>query len=176
MVGSENIYLEPEESFAEVQALAVDQGQSFPISPRTLHSRLHDRGLLASTDTAREVLTVRRTLEGQRRSVLHLHTHLLYHRPDQPDQLAQNAEKTSIPCGRVEDNNRPHPTTNPTANPTTPAAKPDHVSDPTTNPTTVTPCAPNGTGAVVGLVGSETHIQGTAENNPSSTDREVFEV
>jgi hypothetical protein len=125
LVRSEHVYLEPEASFAEVQTLARDQGESFPISPRTLHRRLHDKHLLAGMDAKREVLTVRRMLEGQRRSVLHLHTHLLRCRPDQPDHPDANPEETSNYGGQVG-----HP------DPTTAADHPDHASDPTTDPTT----------------------------------------
>ena len=73
-----------------------------------------DDGLRASTDPKRVVRTVRRVLEGQRRRVLHLHTHLLHNRPDQPDHEEGNTEKTSSSGGRVEENSPPDPTTNPT--------------------------------------------------------------
>ncbi|HEY7310753.1 MAG TPA: hypothetical protein VH643_15425, partial [Gemmataceae bacterium] len=165
----EQVYLEPEASFAEVQTLARDQGESFPISPRTLHRRLNDKRLLASTDPKREVLTVRRVLEGQRRGVLHLHTHLLRSRPDQPDHLNENPEKTSNSDGQV---GGPDPTTDPT----TGTDKPDHAHNPTTDPTTINPCQLEGSGDVVGLVGFEMDPQGTPGINPSTGEREVFEL
>jgi hypothetical protein len=171
-VGSEQVYLEPEASFAEVQTLARDQGESFPLSSRTLHRRLHDKQLLASTDSKREVLTVRRVLEGQRRSVLHLHTHLLRSRPDQPDHRDENAEKTSGSGGRVGGSGRSHPTTDPT----TGDGQPDHSNHPTTNPTAPSPWQIKESGGVVGSVGSKTDTEGAPGMNTSSTEREVFEI
>jgi hypothetical protein len=55
-----------------VQQLARDQGDAFPITSTTLRKRLKEKGWLASTDTERGKLTVRRTFQGQRRDVLHL--------------------------------------------------------------------------------------------------------
>ncbi|MCI0462086.1 MAG: DUF3854 domain-containing protein [Gemmataceae bacterium] len=69
------LYLEPEASFAAVQRFARDQGDSFAITANTLRRRLKEKGLLATTDTARGKLTVRRTLQGARRDVLHLAWH-----------------------------------------------------------------------------------------------------
>jgi hypothetical protein len=43
-----------------------------PLSEQTLRHRLRERGLLASIDAGRQMLQVRRTLEGRARLVLHL--------------------------------------------------------------------------------------------------------
>ena len=67
----DNLYFEPEASFAVVQRLGRDTGDSLPVASKTLHKRLHEKGLLASTDVGRRKLTVRRMLERQRRAVLH---------------------------------------------------------------------------------------------------------
>jgi hypothetical protein len=66
------VYLEPEASFAAVQRFARDQNESFTITAPTLRRRLKERGLLVTTDTGRGKLTVRRTLQGERRDVLHI--------------------------------------------------------------------------------------------------------
>jgi hypothetical protein len=66
------LYLEPEASFAAAQSFARDQGDCLPVAAATLRRRLRERGLLASTDEARGKLTVRRTLQGARRDVLHI--------------------------------------------------------------------------------------------------------
>jgi hypothetical protein len=66
------IYLEPDASYAAVQRLARDQNESFAISAHTLRRRLKDKELLATTDTSRGKLTVRKTLQGSRRDVLHI--------------------------------------------------------------------------------------------------------
>ena len=42
-----------------------------------VRSRLRERGLLVSTDRGRQMLTVRRTLEGSPRQVLHLMSDLV---------------------------------------------------------------------------------------------------
>jgi hypothetical protein len=49
-----------------------DVGDVLAVSEPTLKKRLHDKGLLVSTDTTRETLTVRRSIGGSTRSVLHL--------------------------------------------------------------------------------------------------------
>jgi hypothetical protein len=172
VAGLENVYLEPDASFAEVQELARVQGESLAISPRTLRRRLKERGLLASTDLGRETLTVRRVLEGRRRDVLHVQALLLHKQPDQPDHRDKSAENTGSSCGRDGENGRSHPT----INPTTERHEPDQPSCTTTIPTTGSYCPPSDNGKMVGLVGSETHVERMQGNNPLVTDREVFEV
>jgi hypothetical protein len=66
------LYLEPDAAFTVVQQFARDQGDSFAISVFTLRRRLKEKALLASTDSARSKLTVRKTLQGRRRDVLHI--------------------------------------------------------------------------------------------------------
>src|SRR5262249_38993911 len=48
------------------------QGEGVSIGPQSLRRRLKDKGLLVTTDAARGKLTVRRTLQGARRDVLHI--------------------------------------------------------------------------------------------------------
>jgi hypothetical protein len=85
------LYLEPEAAFAEAQRLAGEQGESLPLTPRTLAKRLHERGLLAAVETnaGRTRLAVRRTLEGQRREVICL----------RPDSLSSPTSAPSAPIG-----------------------------------------------------------------------------
>jgi hypothetical protein len=71
-LAADELYLEPDASFAAVQRFARDQNESFTITAQTLRRRLKDKGLLASTDAARGKLTVRRTLQGARCDVLHI--------------------------------------------------------------------------------------------------------
>jgi hypothetical protein len=73
-----DLYLEPDAAYGAVQALGQHAGHALSISAQTLRKRLHEHGLLASIDATREVLTVRRTLEGQRRDVLHLRIAALF--------------------------------------------------------------------------------------------------
>jgi hypothetical protein len=65
-----------------VQRFARDQGEAFAVTPHTLRRRLRERGLLATTDADRGKLTVRKTLQGVRRDVLHLAARV----PSAPDQ------------------------------------------------------------------------------------------
>jgi hypothetical protein len=119
-VSGDDLYLEPEASFAAAQELARQQGESLTVSPSTLRKRLHEEDLLASTDPKREVLTVRRTLEGRRREVIHLRASVLSaEKPDQPDQGGSAPEPTPGNGGRVGREPTPNPTTG--TGPNTPA-------------------------------------------------------
>jgi hypothetical protein len=138
-----DLYLEPEASYAEAQELARHQGDALPVSPKTLRRRLRERGLLASSDLEREVLTVRRTLEGTRREVLHLRAVSLYTGPDQPDQSPANPGETGRVDGRVR------------ANPTN---EPDQK--------------PGANGQLVGLVGSDAGGERSAEGNSTTSNGE----
>lgn len=71
-VEGDTIYVEPESVFAETQRLAGEQGQSVPLTPRTLHKRLYERQHLARVEKRDNKIRycVRVTLEGQRREVL----------------------------------------------------------------------------------------------------------
>lgn len=71
-VDGEDLYLEPEASFAVAQRIGREGGEAIAVAPKTLAKRLHERGLLVSTEAERGTLTVRRTLAGARRTVLHL--------------------------------------------------------------------------------------------------------
>ena len=82
--------------------MARHQGDSLPVSPRTLWRRLRDRGLLASWDSTRQRNAVRRTLEGTRdRDVLHLSADAIATgaRPSEPPQRPANLPKRRK-CGR----------------------------------------------------------------------------
>ena len=71
-IREDDLLLEPETAFAAAQKLARDQGTSIPVKQRTLWKRLAEQGLLASRDPARGTNTVRRTIQGLRRDLLHL--------------------------------------------------------------------------------------------------------
>ena len=80
-VGDDALYLDRDAAFSVVQKLASEQGESLGISGRTLVKRLDERGLLVSKDNGR--LTVRRSLQGRRRQVLHLSRESLVEEPRQ---------------------------------------------------------------------------------------------
>jgi hypothetical protein len=69
MTGTD-LYLDSALSYIVVQEMAGSE--RVPLSEQTLGHRLRERGLLASIDAGREMLQIRRTLEGRPRLVLHL--------------------------------------------------------------------------------------------------------
>jgi hypothetical protein len=71
-VDGADLYLEPDAAYAEIQRLGNEQGEPLAVSRDTLHRRLRERGLLASTEASRRKILVRHTFEGGRRAVLHL--------------------------------------------------------------------------------------------------------
>jgi Bifunctional DNA primase/polymerase, N-terminal/Domain of unknown function (DUF927) len=94
------LYLEPEAAYVAAQALGQQAGDGLTISSQTLRRRLHERGLLVTTDKLRETLTIRRTLEGKQRTVLHVSPDLLSPPtgPDKPDKPSRRqADGASAP-------------------------------------------------------------------------------
>ena len=69
-VSGNDLFLEPEISYQVTRLLGG--AETLQLSEQSLRRRLHDHGLLASTDPGREMLTIRRTLAGCPRQVLHL--------------------------------------------------------------------------------------------------------
>jgi hypothetical protein len=72
-----DLFLEPHASFAAAQRIARDMGETIAVCAPTQHRRLRDRGVLVTVDLKRQELTVRRTLEGIRRKVLHVRANAL---------------------------------------------------------------------------------------------------
>src|SRR6266849_3206831 len=69
-VARSDLFLEPAASYhVAQQAAGVER---LAVSEQTLRHRLREHGLLASLDVGRQMLLVRRTLEGCPRQVLHL--------------------------------------------------------------------------------------------------------
>jgi hypothetical protein len=71
-VDADDVFLNPDAAFKAAQLMGKELGDAFTITPQTLRKRLHERGLLATTDVKRETFNTRKMLEGQRRVVLHL--------------------------------------------------------------------------------------------------------
>ena len=74
-VAGSDLFLEPTACYQVAQALAGSE--RLPVSQPTLHQRLRESGLLASVDLNRQMVQVRRTLEGCPRQVLHLEAQIL---------------------------------------------------------------------------------------------------
>jgi len=71
-VEEEDLYLDPIAAFRVVQIAGRDVGEVLTVSEQTLKKRLHEKRLLASVDVKRQTLTVRRTIGGSSKDVLHL--------------------------------------------------------------------------------------------------------
>jgi hypothetical protein len=65
-----DLYLDSAVSFKVAQEMAAPE--YLPVSEQTLRHRMRARGLLVSVDPGREMLQIRRTLEGRARLVLHM--------------------------------------------------------------------------------------------------------
>jgi hypothetical protein len=65
-----DVFLEPAASYQVAQQMAGPE--RLPVGVQTLRQRLREHGLLVSTDVGRQMLLVRRILEGCPRKVLHL--------------------------------------------------------------------------------------------------------
>ena len=92
----EDLYLEADSAFAEVQRLARQQDEPMAVTLQTLGRRLHELGLLASTERRGKSISlkVRRTIQGQRISVYHIKADTL--RAEVVAQHAQSAVDASI--------------------------------------------------------------------------------
>ena len=70
-VVGDDIYLTSTAAYRVIQVMARDVNDPFAMSEQILKKRLAEKGLLASTDKKRQTLTVRRTITGTQRPVLH---------------------------------------------------------------------------------------------------------
>jgi len=99
----ENLYLDAEAALAAAQRMARDTGDAVNVSVTTLKRRLKEQDLLATVDQARETITIRRTLEGAQRHVLHLEAALLRpspsNQPDKPDKT-DTAQQLAAPAAK----------------------------------------------------------------------------
>jgi hypothetical protein len=91
-IHGDDVLLEPEAVFAEVQKLAVSQGESLVIGSRTLWKRLHEKGVLAGTERrgGKLRMSVRRTIGGERRDLLMLKRQSIY--PSEVSRVSQKAQ------------------------------------------------------------------------------------
>jgi len=86
-IDGEDVYLDPTAAYQCVQNFGRDTGEGLVVSVSTLKKRLRDKGLLASVDKTREMLTVRRTICGSSKDVLHfLRSTLLPEAPADEDE------------------------------------------------------------------------------------------
>jgi hypothetical protein len=70
-IDGEDIYLEPMAAHQCAQNAARNTGEDLAVSPATLRRRLREKGLLASVDEKRQTITIRRTICGSSKDVVH---------------------------------------------------------------------------------------------------------
>jgi hypothetical protein len=92
-IAGDNVYLDLEAALTAAQRVGQATGNPIGVTPKTLAKRLHEQGVLHSTGQAFGDLRVRRTLEGQRRRVLHLAASAMG--LDESGQPGQSAETES---------------------------------------------------------------------------------
>lgn len=107
-----DLYLEPQATYAELQRFARDQGDSVPVTERTLWKRLHERGVILSREEPR--LTVRRQgLAGtnQRTYVLHLTaSYIAQNEPSEPSKPHSDPDDTKTHLAVVQSQTVGEPT------------------------------------------------------------------
>ena len=87
-----DLYLDADTAYRAAQSIQTD-GDGIAVTVQTLTRRLHQAGLLKTTDLDRGKLRVRRMIEGVRRDMLHLDTEVLgSHAPEEigptgPDEV-----------------------------------------------------------------------------------------
>lgn len=95
----EEVYLDPDSTFAALSELAHEQGQVYPVTQQTLYRRLKEGGALLRTDGDRTTYPV--TVEGVRRRVLVLAAGPLVGKPGQPGQpgsvAGNDGERVPVP-------------------------------------------------------------------------------
>ena len=101
-VENESVYLIPTAALYCAKQIGRDSGEPLTLTERTLSKRLAEYGVLLSGDLGRETHTIRITVTGARRQVLHLSAaSLLRGRTDQPAQLAgENVRISHVPPQR----------------------------------------------------------------------------
>jgi hypothetical protein len=82
-VEGDDLYLEPVVCYRVVQTALRDSGESLSLTDQVLRKRLHEKGLLASVESGRETLTIRKSIGGCSRRVLHLARAVLL--PEDPE-------------------------------------------------------------------------------------------
>lgn len=99
-VAGDELYLDPDSTYAALSDFAREQGQAYPVTQQTLFRRLKEDGQLLRTDSDRTTYPV--TLEGSRRRVLVLARSLLFGEPGQPGRPghgpANGAESVPVSC------------------------------------------------------------------------------
>jgi hypothetical protein len=106
-VTGDDLYLDLGAALTAVQRVGQATGSPITVTSKTLAKRLAERGYLRSTDKAQGEVQVRRTLQGQRRRVLHLAASaILLDESGQSGQPSQSAPPSASRGGDQEDAGR----------------------------------------------------------------------
>jgi len=90
----QSLYLQPEAALSVAQQLANKSNEQLMISPRTLWTRLQDRGCLIAREKSRRTFTVRRVIEGRSQGVLQVALNFLS--ADLRNPNADNADNPEL--------------------------------------------------------------------------------
>jgi hypothetical protein len=99
---SEDLYLNPDAAYHIVKKLGDVGTDGIAIGSKTLNKRLHEHGLLKSTDKNHGTLTIQKTVNGKgsdakRQAVLHLHSNSILHTesPQSPQAPAASHDRST---------------------------------------------------------------------------------
>jgi hypothetical protein len=160
----DNLYLDLGAALTAVQRVGQATGGGVPVTPTTLAKRLHGQGFLRSIERAGE-LHVRRTIEGQRRRVLHLAPSAIISEESRQSRQSRHAAAESAQPRADEPSNGGVPWWDS-------AAKGDE-SRHTIPPEQAPPCANGGIGGIGGVFLTHHPSQGERDGPaPRKTERE----
>jgi hypothetical protein len=100
-IDGDDLYLDLGAALTAVQRVGQATGSPITVTSKTLAKRLAERGYLRSTDKAQGEVQVRRTLQGQRRRVLHLAASAIL--LDESGQSGQPGQSAPPPTSSSED-------------------------------------------------------------------------
>jgi hypothetical protein len=93
-ISVDDVYLQPDAAYKMAQSMGVN-GEGLTLSSQALWKRMKEEGLLVSTDEKRETNKVRKTINGNPESVIHISAKKFF-----PDPLPQGRENPTNPTSR----------------------------------------------------------------------------
>jgi hypothetical protein len=95
-VDGDEVYLEPQASYAIAKRVLREMGESLAVGVKTLHKRMRDRGLLAEWNHRDREILVRRMIQGARHRVLTVRAALI----SPPPAAAVEEAEEAVAAGR----------------------------------------------------------------------------
>jgi hypothetical protein len=87
-VDEDDLYLDSTAAYRLAQMAGRDIGEVLAVSEQTLKKRLHEKNLLASVDRTRQTITIRRSIRGSSKDVLHFRRSTFL--PEAPEDEPEN--------------------------------------------------------------------------------------